>query len=97
MMEWGSPAFVLGLVAISYSAWLVSSWIRAKHGYAIENEWSGKTEKSDVAMTALRQENDLLKARLAAFEDRVMVLERIVTDDRQAIFVAQEIESLRDS
>lgn len=94
-MEWGGPGFVLGIVGMSYGAWLISSWIRAKHGYALENEWSGKTEKSEVVMTALRQENDLLKARLAAFEDRVKVLERIATDDRQAIGVAREIEGLR--
>ena len=96
MMEWGSPAFVLALIGITYASWLTSSWIRARHGYAIENEWSGKTEKSAPEMAALLEENALLRARLCAFEDRVNVLERIATEDRQAISVAREIEGLRN-
>ena len=95
-MEWGGPTFVLAIIAITYGAWLVSSWIRAKHGYAIENEWGGRTEKSDATLTALREENERLKDRLAAFEDRVQVLERIATDDRRSLTVAREIESLRE-
>ena len=39
--------FAFGIVVVSTAGWLISSWIRAKHGYPIENEWSGMTCKSD--------------------------------------------------
>src|SRR3546814_11640049 len=46
-MSWGSPAFVIAVIAMSYAAWLITSWIRAKHGYPIEIDWGGLTEQSE--------------------------------------------------
>ncbi|OYW45455.1 MAG: hypothetical protein B7Z33_06320 [Sphingomonadales bacterium 12-68-11] len=94
-MEWGGPFFVLGIIAISTIGWLGSSWIRARHGYPLEDEWGGKTLRADDAVTErLRDENERLKVRLEASEDRLAVLERIVTD--RGFSVAAQIEALRD-
>ena len=94
-MNFGGPEFVLALVAMSTGGWLISSWIRARHGYPLQDEWSGKTVRApDEAVTALRAENTELRGQLGAFSDRVRVLERIVTD--KGYDVATQIEALRD-
>lgn len=95
-MDWGSPAFVLLIIAISTLGWLVNNWIRAKHGYALEDQHGGKSERSDVvANTLLQQENTALRDELRTVHDRVAVLERIVTD--RGYGLAEEIEALRDT
>ena len=45
-MEFEGPVFILAIIAFSTLAWLINNWIRAKHGYALEDEWGGKTERS---------------------------------------------------
>lgn len=92
-MDWGDPGFVMAIIAISTVGWLVNNWIRAKHGYALEDEWGGKTVKNDKQVAALQAENTELKERLALFEDRVIVLERIATD--KSVGLAAQIENLR--
>lgn len=95
-MEFGGPAFVILIVAISTGGWLINNWIRAKHGYALEDEWGGKTARTDhKASEVLKAENAELREQLAHFADRVKVLERIVTD--KSVSVAAQIEALRDS
>ena len=94
-MNFGGPEFVLALVALSTGGWLISSWIRARHGYPLQDEWSGKTARAqDDLSPALQAENAELRERLDAFSDRVRVLERIVTD--KGYDVAAQIETLRD-
>jgi len=46
-MNWGGPGFVVAIIAISTIGWVLTSWIRAKHGYPVENEWSGMTGMGD--------------------------------------------------
>ena len=94
-MNWGSPEFVILIVAISTGGWLVNNWIRARHGYPLEDEWGSKTVQPDQkANAALRAENAELREQIAHFADRVKVLERIVTD--KSVNVAAQIEALRD-
>ena len=94
-MNWGSPEFVIFIVGISTAGWVINNWIRAKHGYALEDEWGGKTGPANSDETKrLRQENTELREQLDHFADRVKVLERIVTD--KSINVASQIEALRD-
>ena len=92
-MDWGDPGFVMAIVAISTAGWLVNNWIRARHGYALEDEWGGKTVKNDKQVATLQAENTDLKERLAIFEDRVIVLERIASD--KSVGLAAQIENLR--
>jgi hypothetical protein len=95
-MDWGSSGFVLTIIGISYVAWLANNWIRAKNGYALENEWGGTTEKADTAETKrLKTENRELHDKLDTMQDRMVVLEKIVTD--RGYTLAEEIEALRDT
>lgn len=96
-MSWSGPGFIIAIIAISTAGWLISTWIRAKHGYAIENEWSGTTSKADPAadrkIELLTVENDKLHGMVGRLEERIAVLERIVTDPADR--TAREIERLR--
>ncbi len=93
-MNWGSPEFVLAIIAISTGGWVINNWIRARHGYALEDEWGGKTVRADSQQTQqLQAENAELREQLSHFADRVKVLERIVTDAPTKL--AAEIEDLR--
>jgi hypothetical protein len=96
-MNWGGPGFVIAIIAISTAGWLISTWIRAKHGYPIENEWTGTAEKSDPAaerkIELLSAENERLTGQISRLEERLAVLERIVTDPAER--TAREIDALR--
>lgn len=88
--------FVLGIIAISTFGWLANNWIRAKHGYALEDEWGGKTKRADSREAEmLKAENRALHEKLDAMQDRMVVLEKIVTD--RGYSLADEIEALRRS
>ena len=90
------PSFIVLIVAITTGGWLINNWIRAKHGYALEDEWGGKTARAETkANEALKAENADLREQLNHFADRVKVLERIVTD--KSTIVAAQIEALRDA
>ena len=95
-MDFGSPEFVLAIIALSTGGWLINNWIRARHGYALEDEWGGKTARAEAEpIKVLRDENLTLRAELSAYAERTKVLERIVTD--KGYDVATQIEALRDA
>ena len=87
---------ILGVLGIS--GWIITTWLRIKHGYPLENSW-GKAiypKTSDEAMERIKllsAENAQLRAELGSVKDRVATIERIVTDDSHRL--TQEIESLR--
>ena len=97
-MSWGGPGFVIAIVAISYAGWIINSWIRAKHGYPLEDEWSGKTHRGDPdgerKVQLLSTENERLTGQVSRLEERIAVLERIATDPAER--TAREIEALRN-
>jgi hypothetical protein len=96
-MNWGGPSFVLAIIALSYGAWVINSWIRARHGYPVENEWGGSMQKADLnadrKIDLLTSENEQLKGKLGRLEERLAVLERIATDAPARL--TAEIEKLR--
>lgn len=96
-MSWHGPGFVIAIIAISTFGWLVSSWIRAKHGYPIENEWSGSVTRGDPGaerkIELLTNENERLVGRIGRLEERIAVLEKIVTDPADR--TARAIDALR--
>ncbi|MXP08913.1 hypothetical protein [Pseudoblastomonas halimionae] len=86
---------IIVIVGVMTLGWLINNWIRAKHGYPLEDEWGGKTEPAATGETkALREENRALHEKLDGMQDRMIVLEKIVTD--RGYGVAEEIERLRD-
>jgi len=96
-MNWGGPGFVIAIIAITTFGWLASTWIRAKHGYPIENEWMGTTTKenpqADRKIELLTNENERLNGQVSRLEERIAVLERIATDPAER--TAREIDRLR--
>ena len=97
-MGWGGPGFVLAIIAISTIGWVINTWIRAKHGYALEDEWSGKTHPGDPdgnrKVALLANGNERLTGQVSRLEERIAVLERIATDPAER--TAREIEALRN-
>ena len=76
---------------------MINNWIRAKHGYALENEWSGQTPRNDAdaerKIGLLSSENERLTGQISRLEERIAVLERIATDPAER--TAREIDALR--
>lgn len=96
--------FVLAIIGMSTLGWMFTSWVRAKHGYPVENEWGGSTAKGYDGLdedypNAVRKiellttENETLIGRISRLEERIAVLERIATDPAER--TAREIEALR--
>ena len=95
-MSFGGPAFVLALVAMSMLAWVITTAIRAKHGYPLTDDWGNtmhRRDPNDDTTKALAAENEQLKATVGRLEERLKVLERIATDPSRQL--ADEIEKLR--
>jgi hypothetical protein len=97
VMEFGSPLFVLGIIAIAYGGWIINTMIRARHGYPLENEWGGTSTRDDIGdkrrIELLSDENAAQQGQIARLEERIAVLERIVTDRSRRL--ADEIDALK--
>lgn len=95
----GGQEFVLVIIAIGSVGGVLRTWVRAKHGMPDpsphEHRRRGRHSQQDAAeVERLKAENSRLTDRLEASEDRLAVLERIVTD--KSYNLADEIEALRD-
>ena len=99
-MNFGGPAFVIAIVAVCMGGWLISTWIRAKHGYPVENEWGGTVHRTDAdadrKIALLTDDNAKLAGQVSRLEERISVLERIATETNgQAAQLADQIDRLR--
>jgi len=97
-MSFGGPDFVLAIIAMSFISWIVTTAIRARHGYPIEDEWGRRVDReSEAELTrrnaALEAENASLRTQVGKVEQRLAVLERIATDAPARL--TAEIEKLR--
>jgi hypothetical protein len=96
-MSFAGPTFIVAIVAMSMIAWIITSWIRAKHGYPLEGEWGGTVSKQDPdadrKIELLATENEKLIGQVSRLEERIAVLERIATDAPTRL--TAEIENLR--
>ncbi len=97
-MNWGGPGFVIAIIAVCYAGWIINNWVRAKHGYPLENEWGGTTDKgspdAERKIQLLSTENEELVGKIDRLQERLAVLERIATDPAKR--TADEIEALRE-
>lgn len=93
-MHAGTAFFVITIVTLSLTAWLVNNWIRARHGYSISDDW-GRQSEPRIGRDAklLSAENEKLKGMVCRLEERIAVLERIATDRPERL--SAEIERLR--
>ena len=98
---WLVPVLIVAAVMASRA---FQTWVRAKHGYPIEDEESYGRRRSyrgqrgeDIAaerkIALLSSENERLTGQISRLEERIAVLERIATDPAER--VAREIDSLR--
>lgn len=89
--------FIIAIIIISTAGWLINNWVRARHGYDLEDEWGGKTKLAnpdiDRQIELLSSENENLQGKITHLEERIAVLERIVTDKSSRL--SDEIENLR--
>jgi predicted metal-binding membrane protein len=89
---------VVMVVVISIGGWVLTTWLRIKHGYPLDGAWGQAVypKSSDEAMERIKLlggENAQLRAELGSIKDRLATVERIVTDDGHRL--AQEIDQLR--
>ena len=87
---------ILGVLAIG--GWILTTWLRIKHGYPLDGAWGQavypqRNEETVERVKLLSQENAQLRAELGALKDRMANVERIVTDDSHRL--TAEIEALR--
>jgi hypothetical protein len=96
-MDFGGPIFVLAIIGMSMFAWIVTTAIRARHGYPLTDDWGNAVHPtkavSDETTTALKSENKELKATVGRLEERLKVLERIATDPSKRL--SDDIDALR--
>ncbi|MGZ8350756.1 MAG: hypothetical protein ACXWUX_00895 [Allosphingosinicella sp.] len=86
------------IVAIAVGGWVITTWMRIRHGYPLDGAWGQaiypkKDEETIERIKLLSTENAQLRAELGSIKDRLANVERIVTDDSHRL--TQEIESLR--
>ncbi|GGJ58877.1 MAG: hypothetical protein ACK4PC_12470 [Sphingopyxis sp.] len=99
-MNFGGTGFVLAIIALSIGGWMFTTWIRAKHGYPVENEWGGTVHRTDPdadrKIALLTDDNAKLAGQVSRLEERISVLERIATETNgQAAQLADQIDRLR--
>lgn len=94
-MEWLIPVLIVAFISLSVVG---TTWIRAKHGYPLEDDEGKLIHKSggpddQRKIALLSDENSRLQNQIVRLEERVAVLERIATDPAER--TAREIEALR--
>lgn len=99
-MSFQGPGFVVAIVLVCTMGWMFTTWIRAKHGYPVENEWGGMvtptSPDTDRKIELLSAENGKLTDKITRLEDRIAVLERIATESNsRAAQLSEQIDSLR--
>jgi hypothetical protein len=100
-MQFGSPEFVLAIIGMAMFAGVMKTAIRSKHGMSDfpvgrhgRRELRQQREESPGQIEALKSENKRLTDQVETMQDRLIVLEKIVTD--RGYTLANEIEALRD-
>jgi len=96
--------FVLTIIALVIMGGIAKVWVKAQHGYPIEDRSSRRSRRrngvaDDAGPDAERKihllsaENERLVGQVSRLEERIAVLERIATDPAER--TAREIEALR--
>jgi len=84
-------------VAMSPLAWVATTWIRARHGYPLEDDKGNSISRGDPdarrTVELLTNENERQAGQISRLEERIAVLERIATDPAER--TAREIDALR--
>ncbi len=90
--------FIAIILSIAVGGWVVTTWLRIKHGYPLDGAWGQaiypkSSDETIERVKLLSAENAQLRAELGSIKDRLATVERIVTDDSHRL--SQEIDQLR--
>lgn len=87
-------ALLVGLVGVV--GWVLTSWMRMRHGYPLDGfgqpVYPASDREAGERIRLLTTENAQLRAEIGSIKDRLQTLERIVTDQPTAL--SREIEAL---
>src|SRR4029079_9426423 len=77
--------YIAIIVAVSVGGALLSTWLKIKNAYLLQNRWAmtihRKTDQEAAErIKLLTTDNAQLRAELGAIKDRLQNVERIVTD-----------------
>ncbi|MFU7528398.1 hypothetical protein [Qipengyuania sp. ASV99] len=97
------PWIIGGGIAIAIGSvfgWVYTTRLRIQHGYPLDGAWGQSLKPSTdneakQRISLLTQENAELRAELGSVKDRLVNVERIVTD--RGFTLTSEIDALRDS
>lgn len=95
-LSWLVPVLIVAAVMASKA---FQTWVRAKHGYPMDdrsarNRIAGTGDlEAERKIALLSSENERLTGQVSRLEERIAVLERIATDPAER--VAREIDALR--
>ena len=93
----GGPFFILAIIGMSMIGWILTTAIRAKHGYPVTDDWGNTIPRDGVedgrAVKLLASANEEMNGKVLRLEERIAVLERIATDPSKRL--SDEIERLR--
>ncbi len=76
----------IGLITLmSVVGWVLVTWIKVKNGYPLSDGWGRavypkQADETVERVRLLSQENAQLRAELGSIKDRLINVERIVTD-----------------
>jgi hypothetical protein len=97
----GGQEFALIIVGMAMFAGVMKTAVRSKHGMSDfpigrrgRRELRGQHDESAALVASLKNENRRLTDQVETMQDRLIVLEKIVTD--RGYTLAHEIEALRD-
>ena len=93
--NWLVPVLIVGSISLS---WAFTTWVRARHGYPIDDGAGNIVHKTTSLedsrkLELLERENGALKGQIGRREERIAVLERIATDPAER--TARAIDALR--
>jgi len=87
----------LAVVTFGPASWAFTTWVRARHGYPLEDDKGNPITRNDPdakrTIELLTSENDRQAGQISRLEERIAVLERIATDPAER--TAREIDALR--
>jgi hypothetical protein len=89
--------FVAIIVALGVGGSVLSTWLKIKNGYPLQNQWGvpihPKSDRESMErIRLLTNENAQLRAEIGSVKDRLETLERIATD--QPSKLARDIDAL---
>ena len=90
--------WIVGIVgSLAVVGWVLTTWMRVRHGYPLEGSWGQQVYPASDKETAeriklLTGENAQLRAEIGSLKDRLATVERIVTDEPSRL--AKEIDGL---